>query len=132
MDEHIRTNKPRQGGGSEPRPATGGAEGGRSGVSGKSPLPGGSSERQQAPESSAQVTRLPSIFRAVRAKCIDCAGGSRKHVRYCPSDGLHSPRCPLWLFRFGLRPETAARRYGADLLDPARMPDASVNLDEMP
>jgi hypothetical protein len=101
-------------------------------VSGKTPLAGGGFERQQAAKGSGKSTKSLSIFRAVRAKCIDCAGGSRKYVKFCPGDGLHALRCALWPFRFGLRPETARKRYGADLLDPQAMPDASVNLDDLP
>ena len=107
------------------------AQAGQGGVSGKTPLAGGSCERQQAQDGRDTRTKSPSIFRAVRAKCIDCAGRSRKCVRFCPSDGVNSPACPLWLFRFGIRPETARKRYGADFLDPTAMPDVSTNLDDL-
>jgi len=101
------------------------------GVSGKPPLAGGGFERQQAAKGSGATTKNLSIFKAVRAKCIDCAGGSRKYVKHCPGDGLHALRCALWAFRFGLRPETARKRYGADFLDPKAMPDADANLDDL-
>jgi len=107
-------------------------EPGQGGVCGKPPLASGTSERPQAAKGSGKSTKALSIFKAVRANCIDCAGGSRKYIRYCPSDGLHALRCTLWPFRFGLRPETARKRYGADLLDPQAMPDATVNLDDLP
>jgi len=93
------------------------------GVSGKPPLAAGTSERQRA--------KGASIFKAVRLNCLDCAAGNRKYIKFCPADGLHARRCPLWAFRFGLRPETARKRYGADFLDPKAMPDANVNLDDL-
>ena len=108
------------------------AQAGQGGVSGKTPLAGGSCERQQARKRSGSKAKKLSVFKAVRAKCIDCAGGSWKYVKFCPSDGVHSLRCPLWPFRFGIRPETARKRYGPDFLDPAAMPDASTNLDDLP
>lgn len=70
-----------------------------------------------------------SALKAIRKKCLDCHGGSRKGVRFCPSDGVNSTRCPLWPFRFGLRPRTARKRYGAELLDPQAMPDANTSLE---
>jgi len=73
-----------------------------------------------------------SVFRAVRRHCLDCSAGSPKYVTWCPCDGVHSTSCDLWPFRFGLRPETAKRRYGAQLLTPELMPPADVNLDELP
>lgn len=36
---------------------------------------------------------------AMRAKCIDCCGGSPTEVRRCTSVS-----CPLWPFRFGTDP----------------------------
>jgi len=93
------------------------------GVFRKTPLAGGTSERQRALGA--------SISKAVRLNCLDCAAGNRKHIKFCPADGLHARRCPLWLFRFGVRPETARKRYGADFLDPKAMPDADANLDDL-
>jgi len=40
-------------------------------------------------------------IKAIRAKCLDCSGGSSKEVRLCPAEG-----CPLWPYRFGKRPLT--------------------------
>ena len=108
------------------------SEPGQGGVSGKTPLAGGGFERQQARKRSGSKAKKLSVFKAVRAKCIDCAGGSWKYVKYCPSDGLNSLACPLWPFRFGVRPETARKRYGPEFLDPATMPDGSTNLDDLP
>ena len=50
--------------------------------------------------------------------------GSPKAVRFCPATD-----CDIWPWRFGLRPATAARRYGADLMDPTWMPDANMPLE---
>jgi len=76
-----------------------------------------------------KVDRHPLV--AIRKHCLDCSGGSSKAVRYCPCDGLHSGRCFLWPFRFGKRPATAARVHGAEYLDPARMPAADANLEDL-
>jgi hypothetical protein len=78
------------------------------------------------------MTKRLSITKAVRQKCLECCSGRHKCIRYCPSDGVHSPPCPLWPFRFGLRPETVRNRLGPALLDPGAMPDANVNLDDLP
>lgn len=40
-----------------------------------------------------------SVLRAIRAYCVDCAGGSFDEVRYCPATD-----CPLWAYRFGKTP----------------------------
>jgi hypothetical protein len=45
-------------------------------------------------------------MRAIRAKCLDCSGGSPKEVRACPVTA-----CPLWPLRFGKRPATVERRF---------------------
>ena len=37
--------------------------------------------------------------RAIRKKCLDCCGGSRKLIRECE---IHD--CPLWPYRLGKRP----------------------------
>lgn len=50
-------------------------------------------------------------LKALRAKCMDCAGGSTKEVRLCPATD-----CPSWQWRFGKRPETIAKRR-PDLMD---------------
>ncbi len=76
------------------------------------------------------VDRYPLL--AIRKKCLDCSGESPKHVKYCPCDGVHSTRCPLWPFRFGKLPRTASRRLGAELLDPEAMPNAGVPLESLP
>jgi hypothetical protein len=48
----------------------------------------------------ASTTGRMTPLQAVRAKCLDCSGGSRQEVRLCPIT-----RCPLWPYRFGKRPE---------------------------
>jgi hypothetical protein len=73
-----------------------------------------------------------SITKAIRRNCLECSGGNAKYVTWCPNDGLHSTRCEFWLFRFGIRPETAAQRYGAELVTPELMPIADVDLDSLP
>jgi hypothetical protein len=42
---------------------------------------------------------LLRALKAVRAKCLDCTGGSAQEVRLCPS--YH---CALWPYRLGKRP----------------------------
>jgi len=48
-------------------------------------------------------------MRALRAKCLDCSGGSAMEVKYCVIS-----ECPLWVYRFGRRPENVEAKY----LDP--------------
>lgn len=40
-----------------------------------------------------------SPLKAIRAKCVDCAGGSFQEVKNCPSE-----KCPLWPYRSGKNP----------------------------
>jgi hypothetical protein len=40
-----------------------------------------------------------SPMRAIRAKCLDCSGGSKKEVELCQVKD-----CPLWCFRSGRNP----------------------------
>lgn len=49
-------------------------------------------------------------MRALRGKCLDCAGGLSKEVKICCIFD-----CPLWVYRFGKRPESVA---DPSLLDP--------------
>ena len=39
------------------------------------------------------------IFKAVKAKCLDCSGNSVKNVKECPAKD-----CSLWPYRFGEQP----------------------------
>ena len=70
-------------------------------------------------------------LKVIRQKCLDCSL-SFKMVAYCPANGVHSSRCSLWLYRFGMRPETAAEKYGRHVVTPRLMPDSSVCLDDLP
>ena len=76
------------------------------------------------------MTKRKPPLKAIRAKCLDCCCGSVKSVRYCPCDGTHSTWCPLWPYRFGMRPATAAAKYGRRFLAPELMPDSSVALED--
>ena len=72
-----------------------------------------------------------NAIRAIRLNCLECAGNS-KGVRYCTRDGIHSTRCELWPFRFGMWPETARKRCGRQYLDPKQMPETEEALEELP
>jgi hypothetical protein len=71
-----------------------------------------------------------STIKAIRAKCLDCSQ-TRKAVMFCPCDGTHGTACPLWRYRFGVRPGTAARRYGRRFLIPEQMPAADAALESL-
>ena len=63
------------------------------------PLPAGGEE---SGESGAHAPSLPrEILRAIRRQCLACAG-SRREVRACAA----REDCPLWSYRFGVRPRT--------------------------
>jgi hypothetical protein len=49
-----------------------------------------------------------SPLAAIRAKCIDCAGGQPSEVRLCPV-----VRCALHPFRFGKRPKKTGQELPA-------------------
>jgi len=38
-------------------------------------------------------------MKAIRAKCLDCMGGSHNEVKLCTSEN-----CPLLIYRFGKNP----------------------------
>jgi hypothetical protein len=44
----------------------------------------------------------------------------------------HVTRCEFWPLRFGQGVEKVRRRYGPQLVTPKLMPDATVNLDDLP
>ena len=46
-----------------------------------------------------------SALKAIRLKCRDCSNGSTKEIRLCPIGN-----CPLWPYRFGIRPRTALKK----------------------
>lgn len=77
---------------------------------------------------------MPTLrpLKAIRSQCIDCSGGIRKMVAYCPCDGHNSTRCELWPYRFGMRPETAKAEYGVAMMTPSMMPDSSVEIETLP
>jgi len=43
------------------------------------------------------------IFRAIRAKCLDCSGNSANNVKHCPCTD-----CSLYPYRFGEEPNLFA------------------------
>jgi len=43
-------------------------------------------------------------LKAIRAKCLDCCGGSAREVALCEIED-----CPLFPYRFGKRPQTIAK-----------------------
>lgn len=49
------------------------------------------------PTSRKKTTRTP--IASIRAKCVDCAGGSRAEVKSCELTD-----CALWPYRLGKRP----------------------------
>lgn len=46
----------------------------------------------------------PSMARAIKEKCLDCAGGVRSEVRDCVATD-----CPLFPYRFGKKPGAAIK-----------------------
>ncbi len=55
----------------------------------------------KVPTSGKKRARTPVA--SIRAKCVDCAGGSRAEVKSCELTD-----CPLWDYRLGKRPVGAA------------------------
>lgn len=53
---------------------------------------------------------MKTPIKAIRAKCLDCSGDSPKKVKLC-----HIPECALYPYRFGVRPDTAAKKFGKAL-----------------
>lgn len=50
-----------------------------------------------------------SPLKAIRAKCVDCCGGSKSYVATC---GI--PDCPLYPYRLGKNPNRKATRVLTD------------------
>jgi hypothetical protein len=50
-----------------------------------------------------------SPIKAIRAKCVDCSGGSDAEARKCVATG-----CALWPFRMGVNPFHARAANRAD------------------
>lgn len=63
-------------------------------------------DQGKRPSSTMKIGNSP--LRAIRAQCLDCVCGSYKEVELCPAT-----ECPLYRFRFGQMPETAARNRAA-------------------
>ena len=80
------------------------------------------------------IARLKNVTRplkAIRQMCLDCAGGSHLYIKYCTCHGGHgTSSCPLWSYRFGLRPGTVRRRYWEVLTTPELMQPPDVPLEE--
>ena len=72
-----------------------------------------------------------SPLRAIKQFCQKCSGGF-KGAAWCTSTGLDGTLCPLWPFRFGYRPATAAAKFGSHVVDPGAMPTNEVSLDNLP
>jgi len=60
-------------------------------------------------------------LKAIRAKCLDCSGGSYTEVRFCPVK-----ECVLWQWRFGSYPKTVLRKEGT--LDGSKQGQLSAKL----
>jgi len=56
-----------------------------------------------------EITKKITPMKAMRLKCLDCMCGNSHEVDLCSVR-----KCPLHLYRFGKRPETA-RRKGKDV-----------------
>lgn len=78
-----------------------------------------------------ELMKARAPIKAIREYCISCSL-SAKTVAYCPCDGVNSTSCPLWRYRFGLRPESAIRKYGRHVMAPGSLPDSTVCLDDLP
>jgi hypothetical protein len=53
--------------------------------------------------------RSMSILQALRARCVDCCGGSTAEVRRCVS-----VNCPAWPFRMGFNPWRERRQLSPE------------------
>lgn len=62
-------------------------------------------------QSDPRPERLPTPLKAIRLKCIDCCGGSKREVRLCTAYC-----CPLHPFRMGTNPNRRRKRdeHGKD------------------
>ena len=86
------------------------------------------------PTSTKKVPPTSHFFgplRSIRLNCLDCAG-SPKSVLWCTCDGIHSTRCHIWQYRFGMRPKTVVQKYGPALVTPKLMPGEDVCEDDLP
>ena len=76
--------------------------------------------------------KVASPLKSIRAYCIMCSGGSAKAVAYCPCHGCGTSFCPLWPYRFGVRPATVIKKMGIAMLNPSMMPSPDVPLEGLP
>ena len=76
------------------------------------------------------MSKTPGITKAVRLHCLGCCRGSFKAVKFCTCDGVLSFACDLWPHRFGMRPTTAARKFGKEFITPGALPEATVALED--
>ena len=75
----------------------------------------------------------PSLtVKLVRRNCLECCGDSRPAVIWCTCHGEDGSKCEFWPFRFGMQPATFRNKYGDRLLDPAKMPPNSIDLESLP
>lgn len=52
------------------------------------------------------MSSIPTAIKAIRAKCLDCCGGSAREVRAC-----ELCRCPLYPYRMGKHPTRQGRKW---------------------
>lgn len=78
------------------------------------------------------IARAVSVMGAIKAHCLDCCGDDKAARNFCTCDGVHSTRCNLWLYRFGVKPNTFARRFGKWLVSPELMPDGDIPIEDLP
>lgn len=71
----------------------------------------------------ARVKRLTPI-RAIRERCLDCAGGTAAEVRLCPA-----VECPLHQYRFGRNPARAGLGNGASFRSEGGSPGSTRDLE---
>ena len=77
------------------------------------------------------MEKIRTPLKAVREHCLGCAQ-TAKAIGWCTCDGIHSAWCPLWPYRFGVRPRSAIRKHGEHMMKPELMPDSNMNLDNLP
>lgn len=49
-------------------------------------------------------------LKAIRLNCLRCCGGPAERLCYQLVKDCAIRGCPLWAYRFGVRPETAAKK----------------------
>ncbi len=70
-------------------------------------------------------------IKAIRKNCLECSGGLSNVVKWCPCDGVHSTRCHLWPYRFGMRPDSVRRKHGEMFVTPKLMQDSSISIEQL-